>query len=366
VSDLTVTVSGTSTALESFESIFGQDLNGGGVTGVPTVIQTDTSSFGATSLTEIWYNYFLDNSSGSGPELKYGGADVAAGQFGGWVPIGAVQTASGYDVAWEIPGANEYIVWSTDSNGNYVSDLTVTVSGTSTALESFESIFGQDLNGDGVIGLYAAPGTTLQIDAPMADLSGSATIGAGATLELAVADSGSVTFNSSTGTLILDGPSTFSGEIFNFTGNGSLSGSDQIDLKGINYNSVHDSYANGVLTVTDGTDTAELNFNGSYTLANFKFASDGSGGTIVYDPPVPTSNTPASCSAYLANGKQTDGTPSLADGAQRANIALLGNYMASSFAVASYNQGGPMAVAETSELGRQWMLSSPSACIQHA
>jgi len=109
-----------------------------------------------------------------------------------------------------------------------------------------------------------------------------------------------------------------------------------------------------------------LDFNGSYTLANFKFASDGSGGTIVYDPPAPTSNTPASCGAYLANGKQTGGTPSLADGAQRANIALLGNYMASSFAVASYNQGGPMAGAETSELGRQWMLSSPSACIQHA
>src|SRR5208282_2892182 len=61
---------------------------------------------------------------------------------------------------------------------------------------------------------------------------------------------------------------------------------------------------NGVLTVTDGTDTAKLDFNGSYALANFSFASDGSGGTIVYDPPAPASsalpptsssqNTPAS------------------------------------------------------------------------
>ena len=33
---------------------------------------------------------------------------VVAGEFGGWTPIGAVQTASGYDVAWELPGANEY------------------------------------------------------------------------------------------------------------------------------------------------------------------------------------------------------------------------------------------------------------------
>ena len=42
--------------------------------------------------------------------------------------------------------------------------------------------------------------------------------------------------------LKLDSPSTFSGVIFNFTGDGTLSGSDQIDLKGINFNSVQDSY----------------------------------------------------------------------------------------------------------------------------
>ncbi|MGB9116229.1 MAG: hypothetical protein WCC91_13275, partial [Bradyrhizobium sp.] len=160
--------------------------------------------------------------------------------------------------------------------------------------------FHQDLNGDGTIGIYAAPGTTLQISSPLAGTSGSATIGTGATLELAAADSASVTFSSSTGMLKLDSPSTFSGLIFNFAGNGSLSGSDQIDLKGINFNSVHDSYTNGVLTVTDGTNSAALDFNGSYTLANFKFASDGSGGTIVYDPPVPAPNPSAPTSSTVA------------------------------------------------------------------
>ena len=120
-------------------------------------------------------------------------------------------------------------------------------------------------------------------------ISGSATIGTGATLELAGADTGSVTFSSSKGTLVLDHSSTFSGQIFNFTGNGSLSGSDQIDLRDINYNSVQYSYSNGVFTITDGTDTSALNFKGSYRLANFKLASDGSGGTIVYDPPLPNS-----------------------------------------------------------------------------
>ena len=44
-------------------------------------------------------------------------------------------------------------VWSTDSNGNYISNIIGQVSGTSTALEALEPIFHQDLNGDGVIGL---------------------------------------------------------------------------------------------------------------------------------------------------------------------------------------------------------------------
>ena len=57
------------------------------------------------------------------------------------MPIGAVQTASGYDVAWKLTGANEYTVWNTDSNGNYVSSAIGVVSGTSTALESFGAHF---------------------------------------------------------------------------------------------------------------------------------------------------------------------------------------------------------------------------------
>ena len=118
--------------------------------GLPTtVIQVD----GSTSLTQIGNQFYLYNSGGSGPALKYSGADVVAGQFGSWTPFGAVQTASGYDVAWKIPGANTYTVWSTDSNGNFISALVNTVPGTNTALEALETTFGQDLNGDGIIGV---------------------------------------------------------------------------------------------------------------------------------------------------------------------------------------------------------------------
>jgi hypothetical protein len=287
VSDTIGAVSGTSVVLESAETTFNQDLNGDGSIGIPTVV---ISTDGPTQLTQVGGNYFLYAVGGtSGPELKIAGGAVVAGTLGGWVPTDAVQTAGGYEVAFKLPGTSLFTIWNEDSNGNYISDTIGAVSGTSAALESQESIFGQDLNGDGVVGLYAVPGTALQLSQPLAGASGTATIGAHATLELAAADSASVTFAASTGMLKLDQPSTFSAEIFGFTGDGTLAGSDQIDLKGISYNTVHDSYANGVLTVTDGPDTVHLSFSGSYSLGNFKFASDGNGGTIVYDPPVPIS-----------------------------------------------------------------------------
>src|SRR5262249_40362571 len=71
------------------------------------------------------------------------------------------QTASGYEVAWKIAGADQYTVWYTDNSGNYVSSAVEHVSGTSAALESLEPSFQQDLNGDGVIGLPPPPSPTV-------------------------------------------------------------------------------------------------------------------------------------------------------------------------------------------------------------
>ena len=96
--------------------------------------------------------HLITSALGSGPSLKYGGADVVAGQFGsGWTPIGTEQTATGYEVAWK-NDAGQYSVWNTDSNGNFIS-TTAAMSASSTALESIETSFHQDLNGDGVIGV---------------------------------------------------------------------------------------------------------------------------------------------------------------------------------------------------------------------
>ena len=108
--------------------------------------------FGSTSLVQGGSNYFLNPvAGGTGPELKYNGSPVAVGQFDPYVPVGAEQTASGYEVAFEDAGTNQFSIWSTDSNGNFLS-YTV-YSGTSTALELLETSFHQDINGDGVIGV---------------------------------------------------------------------------------------------------------------------------------------------------------------------------------------------------------------------
>jgi serralysin len=144
--------SGTSAALESLETGFHQDLNGDGVIGPTTTV---IEAFGSTSLVTVGDNYFLDSiSSGTGPSLKYGGVAVVAGQFDPYTPVGVEQTAGGYEVALKNSGTNQFSIWNTDSSGNFISFSVY--SGTSAALESLETSFHQDLNGDGVIG----PATT--------------------------------------------------------------------------------------------------------------------------------------------------------------------------------------------------------------
>jgi hypothetical protein len=152
---LAANLSGSSSALESLETTFQQDLNGDGVIGPATTI---IESAGSTALAEVGNNYFLNPvAGGAGPELKLNGAAVVAGQSGTWSPIAAEQTATGYEVAWKNSAADQYTVWSTDSNGNFLSLVAANLSGSSTALETLEPSFHQDLNGDGVIG----PATTI-------------------------------------------------------------------------------------------------------------------------------------------------------------------------------------------------------------
>jgi hypothetical protein len=99
----------------------------------------------------------IETAGGPTIELMYNGAPVVAGQFGTWTPIAAQQTASGYEVAWKqpgsVPGADQYTIRDTDSNGNYLSGPISNVYGPNPALESVETSFQYDLNGDGTVGI---------------------------------------------------------------------------------------------------------------------------------------------------------------------------------------------------------------------
>ena len=116
---------------------------------MPTVIESN----GSTSLVQVGANYFLyPVGTSSGPLLKISGAAVTMGQFGPWTPIGAEQVGSGYQVAWQFGTADQYIVWTLDSTGNFLSQGAVT-SGNSLAFESLETSFQQNLNHDFATGI---------------------------------------------------------------------------------------------------------------------------------------------------------------------------------------------------------------------
>src|SRR5262249_750829 len=133
--------------------------------------------------------------------------------------------------------------------------------------------------------------------------SGNALISGGATLEFGAASSLNVAFAAGVySVLVLDDPITFSGQIFGFTGIGPQQ-SDIIDLKGIAFDAgtswaYYDnagSDTGGILTIfetVNGTTSAVYSItygNGDFTTANFYLASDGSGGTLVADPPADSS-----------------------------------------------------------------------------
>ena len=144
--------------------------------------------------------------------------------------------------------------------------------------------------------------------------AGSATIYGTSQIEYSAGSSDNVTFASgSTGELLLLNSAAFKGTVTGFTGSGTgaPTTSDKMDLRDINYLSPNFSknYANNILTVSDGSHTANINMVGSYTLANFHFAADGSNGTLVTDPPTTfdqgnssSTTTPVTNTCTVADG----------------------------------------------------------------
>ncbi len=129
-------LSSTSYQLEELELTFNEDLNGDGTTG-PT---TTAIPIGGNGMLDAVANQF-ELTGGTAPFLQLNGSVVVAGQFGSWTPVGALQTGNGYEVAFS-NGANQYVVWNTDSNGDYTSNATGVLAGNSLELEGVEAAFG--------------------------------------------------------------------------------------------------------------------------------------------------------------------------------------------------------------------------------
>ena len=157
--EVSIPFQGSGAQVEFYEASFNYDLNGDGTIG-PTVIE----SSGTMSLLTDGTNYYLQPNGGPAVELSYGGSPVTVGEFasyGAWTPIAAAQTASGYEVAWAIPGADQYQIWLTDSSGN---ELSIPFVGSGAQVASYEVSFNHDLNGDGTIGIPTSDATVIVSD----------------------------------------------------------------------------------------------------------------------------------------------------------------------------------------------------------
>ena len=109
------------------------------------------------------------------------------------------------------------------------------------------------------------------------------TVGDGATVEIDGISGQSVTFAGSTGDLILNDGLAFTGKI------SGLAGSDAIDLVDVSYGANTQvtflgNDAGGTLTITNGSQTANIALVGNYLSSTWNLSSDGNGGTVVVDP----------------------------------------------------------------------------------
>lgn len=140
----------------------------------------------------------------------------------------------------------------------------------------------------------------------------------------------------------------------------------------------------GKLTLTvssGGTEVAEIHLIGNYSSGNFHITSGISGSVKITDPAVVNGGSVVSAPAqpfprggidlpniafgahtalaYSQNNADTGGTLMVSDGRHAAAIALLGNYMAGSFAVAADGHGGTLVTQ--AQTGTAPLLTHPRA-----
>ncbi len=122
----------------------------------------------------------------------------------------------------------------------------------------------------------------------------------GGTARFASTFTGDVVFNGP-GQLVLAQSQSYGGSVTGF----STSGANSLDLGDIGFVSASEATfvpnaSGGVLTVSDGSHTANVTLIGDYSNSTFIASSDGSGGTIVVDPSAAPISHGASAHAFSA------------------------------------------------------------------
>jgi hypothetical protein len=122
---------------------------------------------------------------------------------------------------------------------------------------------------------------------PAGPSGGNFAIGGSTQLELFGPSAASVSFAAgAAGTLKLDAATQFTGHV------SGLAGHDAIDLANFDFDEdsnlaykANNTHSGGTLTVQDGEHIARIALLGQYMASSFAMASDGSGGTLITDPP---------------------------------------------------------------------------------
>jgi T5SS/PEP-CTERM-associated repeat protein len=328
----TVLVTGAGTAVNTtgqFPNIVvGQDGTASLTIADQAVVNTTNMSVGVDHQNGVTDTLIVDHAtlnSTNGISIGEVGTANATVENGGAVHVGFISLgdqATGV-ASLTIDGAGSVVTTNGLNLGVSGGSATLTVShggavdiglGTTTVADAVHVGNSASLQGSGTINGNVVDDGNVAATTGMLDItgavtgSGSLSIAAGAHLEVgsSVSSTATVIFQGATGSLVLDHAAGQTINFSGFTGDGTLSGSNQIDLKDINYNSASFSetfdQATNTVTVSDGTNSTTLHFAGNYVPENFKFTSDGANGTIVYDPPVPSS-TPA------IGGAPSVGTP---------------------------------------------------------
>ena len=247
-------------------------------------------------------NVYGGSAAGTANALVLNGVGEYDGSFSNGTSLTANLTGT-----WLLDGVNAFTGVSIKGGDLQVGDLSHAATAGLTGKVAISA--GATLSGDGSVsgpsianaGLIEAvdPGGTLTISSQVAstgvleaaggvlDIAGAVTgkgsaVVASGTLQLGSTFVQNVAFTGTTGVLDLAQSGAYTGTLSGF----SSTGATQLDLRDIGFVSASEATfsgktAGGVLTVTDGTNTAHIALAGDYTTSTFIAASDGHGGVLI-------------------------------------------------------------------------------------